>query len=161
MTIEFLQLLLLIIIANGAPIIVRTLINDSFKLAVDFGQKLPDNNPIFGPSKTWRGIFSALAVTSFTAWLIGLSIETGFMIAGYAVTGDLISSFIKRRIGMPASSMAPLLDQVPESLLPAYMMKDIFGLGIFSVFLMVLIFIITELILSHIFYKAGIRKRPY
>ena len=161
MTIEFLQLLLLIIIANGTPILIRVLLNDSFKLAVDFGQKLPDNKPIFGPSKTWRGIFSALAVTTIAAWLTGFSPYTGLMIAIYAVSGDLISSFIKRRLGMPASSMAPLLDQVPESLLPAYMMRQVFNLDISSVMLLVLIFIITELTLSHIFYKVGLRRRPY
>ncbi len=161
MTIELLHLLLLIIIANGAPILIRLLLNNGFKLAVDFGQKLPDNKRIFGPSKTWRGIFAALLATTVAAWLLGYSADTGLLVAFYAVVGDLLSSFIKRRLAMPASSMAPLLDQVPESLLPAFMMKQVFNLDIFSVMLLVLIFIITELILSNIFYKWGLRRRPY
>ena len=161
MTIELLHLLLLIIIANGAPILVRLLLNDYFRLAVDFGQKLPDNKPIFGPSKTWRGIFAALTVTPAAAWLLGYSAETGLLVAVYAVVGDLFSSFTKRRLGMQPSSMAPLLDQVPESLFPAFMMMEVFSLDISSVILLVLIFIITELILSHILYKWGMRNRPY
>ncbi|MCK4675103.1 MAG: CDP-archaeol synthase [Gammaproteobacteria bacterium] len=161
MTIELLHLLLLIIIANGAPILLRLLLNDSFKLAVDFGQKLPDNKRIFGPSKTWRGIVAALSATTLVAWLLGYSVNTGLLVAIYSVLGDLFSSFIKRRLGMPASSMALLLDQVPESLLPAFMMMKAFNLDISSVILLVLTFIITELILSHIFYKWGVRRRPY
>ena len=161
MSLDFLQLLLLIIIANGAPILIRVLFVDSFNLAVDFGQKLPDNRPIFGPSKTWRGIFAALAATSATAWLLGYPAETGLLVATYAVLGDLFSSFIKRRLSMQSSSMAPLLDQVPESLLPAFMLKETFNLDISAVILLVLTFVIIELLLSHILYKWGIRNRPY
>lgn len=161
MSLDFLQLLLLIIIANGAPVLIRVLFVDSFNLAVDFGQKLPDNRPIFGPSKTWRGIFAALAATSATAWLLGYPAETGLLVATYVVLGDLFSSFTKRRLSMQSSSMAPLLDQVPESLLPAFMLKETFNLDISAVILLVLTFVIIELLLSHILYKWGIRKKPY
>ena len=161
MTVEFFQLLLLIIIANGAPILTRALLNDTFKLAVDFDQKLPDNKRIFGSSKTWRGIFSAFIVTAIAAWLLGYSLQTGLLVAFYVVLGDLFSSFIKRRLSMAPSSMAPLLDQVPESLLPAYMLMSVFGLDISAVMLLVLIFVIVELFLSHILYKWGLRKTPY
>lgn len=161
MTAEFFKLLLLIIIANGAPIFIRVLFNDGFSLAIDFGQKLPDNKRVFGDSKTWRGLIAALIITGAAALLLGYSVETGFLIALYAVSGDLVSSFIKRRLSMPPSSMAPLLDQVPESLLPAIMLRQQFTLDIFSVIQLVLIFVIIELLLSHILYKWGVRNKPY
>jgi CDP-2,3-bis-(O-geranylgeranyl)-sn-glycerol synthase len=160
-TIESLQLLTLIIIANGSPILIRLLLNDSFDLAVDFGQKLPDNRRVFGDSKTWRGIIAALVSTAIAAWLFGYLVTTGLLVAAYAVLGDLIASFIKRRLSMPPSSMAPLLDQVPESLLPAWMLMHVFKLDMMSVILLVLTFIIVELSLSHILYRWGVRKRPY
>jgi len=97
-TIELLQLLLLIIIANGAPILIRLLLKDGFNLAVDFDQKLPDKKRLFGPSKTWRGILAALLATMTAAWLLGYSLETGMLVAVYAILGDLGSSFIKRRL---------------------------------------------------------------
>lgn len=161
MTIELLHLLFLIIIANGAPILIRVLLNDGFILAIDFGNKLPDNNRIFGPSKTWRGIFAALLATSAAAWLLGYAPVTGFLVAVYAMLGDLLSSFIKRRLAMAPSSAAPFLDQVPESFFPAFMMMQVFNLDIFSVILLVLIFIIAELAISHVLYLWGVRKRPY
>lgn len=161
MTIELLHLLFLIIIANGAPILIRVLLNDGFILAIDFGNKLPDNNRIFGPSKTWRGIFAALLATSAAAWLLGYAPVTGFLVAVYTILGDLLSSFIKRRLAMAPSSAAPFLDQVPESFFPAFMMMQVFNLDIFSVILLVLIFIIAELAISHVLYLWGVRKRPY
>jgi len=160
-TVELLQLLLLIIIANGAPILIRVLLNDEFNLAVDFGYKLPDNKRIFGVSKTWRGIFAAFVVTSVAACLLGYSPEIGLLVAVYAILGDLLSSFIKRRLAMAPSSAAPLLDQVPESFFPAFIMMQIFNLEISSVILLVFIFIILELTISHVLYLWGIRKRPY
>ncbi len=158
---ELFNLLLLIIIANGAPILARKLLNNRFNLAVDFGQKLPDKNQLFGSSKTWRGILASLLATTVAAWLSGHPPETGTLIAFYAMSGDLFASFIKRRLSMKPGSMAPLLDQVPESLLPAYLLKDAFNLDGSVITVLILIFIIIELILSHILYKYGIRKQPY
>ncbi len=158
---ELLLLLLLIIIANGAPILSQLLLKERFKLAVDFGQTLPDKNRLLGSSKTWRGLFAALLTTTIAAWLLGFPPKIGALVAVYAALGDLFSSFIKRRLSMKTSSMAPLLDQVPESLFPAFMLKEVFNLDNSAVILLVLIFIITELLLSHILYKYGIRKNPY
>lgn len=161
MTSELVQLLLLIIIANGAPILIRVLSKDGFNTAVDFDHYLPDKKRIFGASKTWRGIAAACIATPAAAWLLGYSPKIGLIIAVFAVLGDLISSFIKRRLSMEPSSMAPLLDQLPESLLPALMTMDTFNLNISSVILLVLIFVIAELVLSHVLYSWGVRRRPY
>ena len=158
---ELFPLLLLIIIANGAPILARKLLNNSFNLTVDFGQKLPDKNHIFGTSKTWRGILASLLATTVAAWLLDYPPETGMLVAVYAMSGDLLASFVKRRLSMKQSSMAPLLDQVPESLLPAYLLKEEFNLNSSAIMVLVLIFIIIELLLSHILYRYGVRKQPY
>ncbi len=161
MSIEFLSLLLLIIIANGVPILIRRLLNNHFNLAIDFGQCLTDNHRLFGPSKTWRGFLASLFATTISAGVLGLSAETGMLVATYAIAGDLVSSFIKRRLAMAPSSMAPLLDQLPESLLPAVMLKEVFHLDMSAVILLVLIFVIIDFLLSHILYRYGVRKKPY
>ncbi len=161
MSAEPYTLLLLIIIANGAPIFIRWIFNDRFNLAVDFDKKFADGNALFGASKTWRGIIAALLITGIAAAFLGHSVLTGILVASYAVSGDLASSFIKRRLSMQPSSMAPLLDQVPESLLPALMMQHTFKLDWLSIVMLVLTFVIIELVLSHILYRWGLRKRPY
>ena len=133
----------------------------SFNTAIDFGHKLPDGQAIFGESKTWRGVIAACIFTAIAAALLGYTPVTGLWVAVYAILGDLTSSFIKRRLHRPPSSMAPLLDQVPESLFPALMLAGTFKLTISAIIELVLIFIIIELALSHVLYKWGIRKQPY
>lgn len=160
-TTEFIELLFLIVAANAAPILFRVALKDQFSLAVDFGLKLPDGKPVFGHSKTWRGVIAAILVTFSAAWFLNYPPVVGIIVGLYAVLGDLLSSFIKRRLAMPPSSMAVLLDQIPESLLPALMMKHTFQLDFFSVILLVIVFTVIELILSKVLFKWGIRRRPY
>lgn len=158
---EFLQLLLLIIIANGAPILIRMVLNDNLSLAVDFGIKLSDSNRLFGSSKTWRGILAALLATTIVATLLGYPAETGFLIAVYAVLGDLLSSFIKRRFAMAPSSKAPLLDQIPESLFPALMLMQIFNLETLSVILLVFFFTTIDMVVTHFLYHWRVFKKSF
>ena len=139
----------------------RVAFDEKYALPVDFGKRLPDGEPVFGGSKTWRGVISSLLLTSVAGVILGHTMTTGVLIASYAVIGDLFSSFIKRRLHMEPSSMAPLLDQVPESLLPAIMMMGAFKLDLVAVAIVVFCFIIAELILSFIFFKLGVRNRPY
>jgi CDP-2,3-bis-(O-geranylgeranyl)-sn-glycerol synthase len=161
MTVDSLQLLLLIIIANAAPILVRVLLKDRFKLAVDFGCKLPDQRRIFGSSKTWRGVSASLVATSAAAWTLGYQPDSGLLIAVYAVLGDLFSSFIKRRLDMEPSSKALFLDQVPESVFPAVMLREEFDLDPVAIIFLVLIFVIFDWSVSRILFKWGVRKQPY
>lgn len=146
--------------ANGAPILARKLLGSRFNCPLDFGFKLR-NHDLLGASKTWRGLVASLVFTSILAWLIGYSWQTGVVVSLCAMTGDVFSSFIKRRLNLQPSSMAPFLDQVPESLLPALVMREQFGLDAASVMILVSSFIVLELILSQILYRLGIRKTPY
>jgi len=139
----------------------RALLHHRLDTAIDFGYILPDHHPVFGESKTWRGFFGGIIVTAIAAMALGYGAGAGVLIAVYALVGDLFSSFIKRRFGMAPSSMAPLLDQVPESLLPALMMMDRFDLDMQSIIIIVCSFFVLELLLSYIFFRLGIRKRPY
>jgi len=159
MTVEFIQLLLLIIIANGAPVLVRIIFGDYLNTPVDLGFTLSDNHPVFGSSKTWRGIFAALLMTSIAASLMNYPFVTGFLIASYAVIGDLSSSFIKRRFSMAPSSKAPILDQVPESLLPAFMMMRTFDLELSSVLWLSAVFLIIDMAMTYILYHWKVLKK--
>lgn len=128
---------------------------------IDFGWRLPDKQPLFGRSKTWRGAIAAVLCTAVAAAALGYPVQTGALVALYALAGDLLSSFVKRRLGIPPHGMAPLLDQVPESLLPAIMLQATFGLDAVSIVILVCVFVIVGLLLSAILYKLGIRKTPY
>ncbi len=156
-----LQLLLLLIIANGGPILARKLLRRHFAWPVDGGRRFRDGRPLLGEAKTWRGILAALLLSALCAPLLGLSVAWGLLIGAAAMAGDLLSSFIKRRLGYPSSSMALGLDQIPESLLPALLAAGELQLTIGDILLVVVLFLLVELALSRLLFRMGIRKQPY
>lgn len=155
------DLLLLIVTANATPIILRDLMADRWDTCIDFGYTLRDGNALFGTSKTWRGLVGAVVVTALVASILDRSAVTGALIGLLTMSGDLCASFIKRRLGMASSSMALLLDQLPESLLPALVFRVHFGLSYEAVIYVVIAFTVFELVVSRLLYLLGIRKRPY
>jgi len=109
-------------IANAFPVVFGG------GLAIDMGKKLPDGKPIFGSHKTIRGFIAGLIAGAFTSVVqtallqsnmlpdfklpFQFNILTGLMIALGALVGDLIHSFIKRRIGIAEGSPLPVADQL-------------------------------------------------
>lgn len=156
-----LKLIILLMTANGAPILLRWLLEDRPVRPVDGGLLLPDGRPLFGPSKTIAGLVAALLATSFVAWLIGWPSLTGCYIAALAMAGDLLASFIKRRLAIPPSGMAPGLDQIPESLIPLLGVRGVFDLAWIQILIVVLIFMALDYLLSYFLYLLHIRKHPY
>lgn len=157
----FVDLLLLILIANGTPVVATNLFRNRFNWPLDMGYKLVDQQPVLGPSKTWRGLLTSLAFSSVCAAYMGYEFQVGFITALFSLFGDAFSSFIKRRLKKPPSSMFLFVDQVPESLLPALVLSVDFNLSMLQVLLLVAIFILLELILSSLLFKLGIRSKPY
>jgi len=77
------------------------------------------------------------------------------------MAGDLLASFIKRRMGIPSSGMALGLDQIPESLLALLLVEPLYRFGTGQIVAMVVLFLVAELVLSRILYALRIRKRPW
>ena len=155
------ELLLLIVIANGAPVLVSYLFQHRASLAIDFGLLLADKNPCLGTNKTWRGLLSSMIATTLLAKLLGVDYFTGLQVSVLAMLGDLFSSFIKRRLGKKPGTRFLLLDQIPESLLPAVLLMRQFSLDWGQVMVLVLAFIIIGQCLSFILYRLGVRKKAY
>jgi CDP-2,3-bis-(O-geranylgeranyl)-sn-glycerol synthase len=156
-----LQLLLLLITANGSPILATRLAGQRWSRAIDGGHRAWDGRPWLGPSKTWRGLFSAILITVPMALLLGQGVWLGLAIALGAMTGDLLSSFLKRRLGITASGQAVGLDQIPESLLPLLLVGPVLQLTRGDLLILVGGFFVLELGLSRILYALHIRRRPY
>ncbi len=155
------QALLLLFVANGAPVAARLLMAGRFAMPLDSGKLFMDGRPLLGSSKTLRGLLSALLLTSLGAMLLGLPLIVGALFGFFAMLGDLLSSFIKRRCGIAPSGQALGLDQIPESLLPLLLLQSQLGLTLLDVMLVVVIFVVLELWLSRLLYRLHIRKRPY
>ena len=155
------QILVLLGLANGTPVIAKKLLGDRLAYPLDGGIRFVDGRPLFGASKTLRGVVLAITVTAVLAPLVGLSLKTGAVIGATAMLGDLFSSFLKRRMKLPASSQALGLDQVPESLFPLLACRNALSLGLIDMAAVVVVFFVGELIVSRVLYKLRIRDRPY
>jgi CDP-2,3-bis-(O-geranylgeranyl)-sn-glycerol synthase len=157
----YLKLLLLLGVANGAALFGHTLFRERLAFPVDGGLRFPDGRPLFGASKTVRGIVLALVCTPLAAWVLGLEPSTGLLIGAFAMLGDLTSSFVKRRLAFATSSQALGIDQVPESLFPLLAVRVRYGLSGLEITLMVVAFFFLELVLSRLLYRLRLRDQPY
>lgn len=157
----YLKLLLLLGVANGAPLFGQRLLRERFARPLDGGRRFFDGRRLFGRSKTVRGVLLALVLTPVAAELLGVGGAAGFAIALFAMLGDLASSFTKRRLGLVSSSQAFALDQIPESLFPLLAVRARFGLGAAEITLLVATFLVLELAISRVLFRLRLRDQPY
>ena len=156
-----LQALILLTLANGTPVIVKKLLGSRLALPIDAGVQFWDGQPLFGMSKTVRGVVSSIVVTAVLSPLLGVSVGVGSLVAGTAMIGDLFSSFVKRRLRFRPSTQAIGLDQIPESLFPLLACQSMLALTHADIALCVSIFLIGELIVSRLLYRLHVRDQPY
>jgi len=155
------SIVVLLLAANGLPIIARNLFQENFEYPIDFGFQLPDHHPVFGTSKTWRGIIASILGTGILAYLMGFPKIVVTRFGVYVMIGDLSSSFVKRRMGLPESSKTRGLDIVPESLFPLIMLDNYLNINMLELIIIIGIFVFVEITISPVLYRLHIRKRPY
>ena len=155
------RVLVLLGVANGVPLLATRLFKNKFASPLDRGLQFFDGEPIFGPSKTTRGVVASIGVTALVALVLGFDVAIGAMLAGLSMLGDLFSSFVKRRMGLTVHAQALGLDQIPEALLPLLVLRENLGLSWDDVALAMLAFLLVGLVLSRVLYRMGIREHPY
>ena len=155
------QVTALLIVANGTPVLVSKALGKRWAWPIDNGLKLRDGRRLFGDTKTWRGLCSAILLTTLAAIFSGISPLTGVLFGTLAMAGDLLASFFKRRMGHTESSRARGFDTLPESLLPTLLLKQPLALNLIDIILIVTLFFLIEELVSPVLYRLHIRKRPY
>ena len=155
------QILFLTALANATPIVAKRIFGTYFSFPLDVGATFLDGQPLFGQSKTVGGMLISILITTAAAPLIGLDWSIGTVVAVAAMGGDLLSSFVKRRLRLQSSSQALGLDQVPESLFPFMACYHPLSLTITDVALGVGIFFVADLIVSRLLFQAHLRDEPY
>ncbi len=157
-------------VANAAPVI----FGGGYPL--DAGRLFWDGKPIFGSNKTVRGFFAGLLVGTFAGFVLSHLYQLegfpqnflfqyntllGFVLSLGALTGDLIHSFIKRRLDISPGSPLPVADQL----------DFVLGALLFSVVvyplpwrIAVIILIVTppiHLLTNFLAYLIGVKKTPW
>lgn len=146
---------------------------------IDGGRKFR-GKPIFGPGKTWEGLvfgcFIGILIAAiemlafpFLPWeisivpltIVQMSPFLGLLLGIGTVAGDMAGSFIKRRMGLPRGSVAPLLDQLDFLLVALLFSSFAVTVKLDWVILLVVITPIIHLVASVIGYKMRVKKEPW
>lgn len=155
------QALVLLAVANGAPVMATRLLGRRWARPLDGGILVWDGRNLLGRSKTVRGIVISVLVTSLAAAAMGLGWQLGFLFGAASMAGDLFSSFVKRRLAIESSGQAMGLDQIPEALFPLLACYQRLGLDPAGVIVLVALFTAAQILVSPVMYVLGIRRRPY
>jgi CDP-2,3-bis-(O-geranylgeranyl)-sn-glycerol synthase len=173
-------------LANMAPVIAKKIkFLEKLKKPIDQDQKFADGRSIFGKHKTYRGFLvaiiagvimaivqSVLFYLPFFRWVslpgldygsITIVCVLGFLMGTGAITGDLIKSFVKRRMNVnPGKKFLPW-DQI-DFVLGAYLFVVPFFIQLLSWQLFVssvLTSFFLHIIVNHIAYYLHIRKEKW
>ncbi len=151
--------------ANGAPVVFGG------GHPIDRGKKFWDGRPIFGSHKTIRGFASGIIIGTFVGWVqealapnVGLpqgSLTLGFALSLGALIGDLIGSFIKRRLNLKPGESLPLSDQLDFVLVAL-----LFGLLVSppsptAALIMIILTGPVHLLVNAIAYLLRLKKTPW
>ena len=85
----------------------------------------------------------------------------GLLFGLLGLGGDLLSSFIKRRMGLESSARAVGLDQIPEALLPMLLAMWWLPVSLWVVLVVVVVFTLSNIYGSPLLYRLGIRRQPH
>jgi CDP-diglyceride synthetase len=155
------QLLILVGVSNASPVVTKKVFGGVLSFPLDGGAVFIDGRRLLGESKTIRGIVASLVATSIAAALMGLGWELGALVAGAAMAGDLLSSFVKRRLGLPPSSRAIGLDQIPEAFFPLLATQLLLPVTFVDIVVGTAVFFVGSLTASRILFNVGVRDEPY
>ncbi len=155
-----LKLLLHLWCINLAPPLLAHFLENSWNTPVDGNRRLADGRPLFGPHKTRRGVIAGIAVGVGLAPVLDMPLWLGATAGIASMVGDLLSSFIKRRLDLPSGSNVPGLDQVFEGALPFAFYAPYYAFGaVYSTFL--LAFFSVGAYAGSYFLKNILRREPF
>lgn len=165
-------------IANMAPVLFRNHFQVLNK-PVDGGKTI-SGEPVFGSHKTWRGLVVAtvvgglvygaqyaagIAVPSMVNWfpfdIYQYSWTLGFAFGAAAILGDLIKSFIKRRLKVaPGKPWFPF-DQIDSIVAAALLATFLFPFTLVMWVMSVVVWPLLHMLANHIGYWIGMKDTKW
>jgi len=151
--------------ANAAPVIFGG------GYPIDGGRKFLDGKPIFGSNKTFRGFILGMIIGTFVGWVqenlapsIGLakgSLILGFFLSLGALMGDLLGSFIKRRLSLKPGAPLPISDQIDFVLVALLFSLVISPPSLLTAFIIIVLTLPIHLLVNIIAYFLRLKKNPW
>jgi len=100
------NVLVFLVLSGSAPVasqgvsIISRKFNINLQHPIDFNKKFIDKKPILGKGKTLEGSIAGIIAPVILSLFLGIDIYLAFLIGLGAVLGDIVESFIKRRLGI-------------------------------------------------------------
>ncbi|RLF09570.1 MAG: CDP-2,3-bis-(O-geranylgeranyl)-sn-glycerol synthase [Thermoprotei archaeon] len=146
-------------VANAAPLAFSPLFKA--KHPVDFGLTMPDGSRLLGEAKSWEGLAVGMALGSMTGAVLAAPLR-GLVLSTGAMLGDLVGSFIKRRLKLAPGQPLPVLDQL-DFLAGSLALAALFGytVGLAELSALLLLTPPIHLATNTAAYALGLKDRPY
>lgn len=126
---------------NFLPPVAALILGERFNRPIDGNRSWLDHSPVFGPHKTIRGVVSGVAGGTLLYPLLGVTWWVAAVASLLSLTGDLLSSFIKRRCHIPSGRNIIVLDQIFECLVPVFFLQYYLQLTLWQLGVIFLCFI--------------------
>ncbi len=167
-------------IANAVPVILGG------GRPIDGGRRFRDGRRILGDGKTIRGFVSGVVLGTATGivqgivapWIpalldrfivvtndmievIYIRPDTAFLLSFGALVGDLVGSFIKRRVGLRSGGPAPVLDQLGFIVMALIMAAPVIQPAYQYVSVLVILTLIVHYLSNVGGYLLGYKRHPW
>jgi CDP-2,3-bis-(O-geranylgeranyl)-sn-glycerol synthase len=150
--------LLLISAANVVPWAAGRVMPHRWAMPLDGGLRLRDGERLLGSHKTWRGFLLGTLACALVAQLIGPGFAMGAGVGALSLTGDALSSAVKRRLRLAPGTEIAALDQLPEALLPLAVFACALGLRSAEIAAATLAFLALDLIVTRVRHPRADRR---
>ena len=162
-------------IANTVPVLVQRM--PILNTPVDFGMQF-GGKPLFGAHKTYRGFFfgivSAILVVYLQTWLFMSDawaqevslfsyrefspVLVGLLLGGGALTGDLVKSFFKRRVGVTSGTSWFPFDQIDYMIGALLFLSIIYVPSALHMLVMIVVGLVLTLLSSYVGFFLGMKE---
>jgi CDP-2,3-bis-(O-geranylgeranyl)-sn-glycerol synthase len=142
--------LLLTIVANVVPWAAGRAWRQRWSAPLDCGVRLWDGQRLFGDHKTWRGFLLGTLACGLAAVLTGPGFAVGAAFGALSLSGDALSSALKRRLNLAPGTEITGLDQLPEALLPLIVLAGALGLGAVEIAAAAAVFLVLDVLATRI-----------
>jgi CDP-2,3-bis-(O-geranylgeranyl)-sn-glycerol synthase len=122
---------------------------------LDCGVRWRDGERLLGEHKTWRGFLLGTLACALVAALVGPGFAAGAGVGALSLTGDALSSALKRRLRLAPGTEMAALDQLPEALLPLLVLARALGLGPAEIVVATLAFFALDIAVTRVRHPAS------
>ena len=150
------------------------------RTTIDKGKNWRDGRRIFGDGKTLEGSIIGILMSVFIAGFMGLAFFflpwdlspipmqiapmgplLGFMIGLGAITGDIVKSFFKRRLGFERGRSMPIVDQLDFILFSFLFAALVVPVKISWLIMLAIVTPLFHLSANYMAYLLGVKKEPW